>query len=213
MANHFSGNPHESSNESRNRVPGIRSNLTFLLLFGLLLVGYVFKSQTTPPRERSTNDDVSQRQLESNKPDLSEQPFSADHQPANPPAKHGPTNDRVATASNTPDRENQITSPESTSIRDVTLRDQNGRVIYRGDVELLSTLQRIESGKRLSFPNDGSLFQNREGRLPRKGSGYYQEWVHPTPKQSGPGPQRIVTGKNGEIYYTHDHYRTFRRIQ
>jgi filamentous hemagglutinin len=31
----------------------------------------------------------------------------------------------------------------------------------------------------------------------------------PTPGVSGPGPQRIVTGKNGEMYYTPDHYDTF----
>jgi filamentous hemagglutinin len=29
----------------------------------------------------------------------------------------------------------------------------------------------------------------------------------------GPGPQRIVTGKSGEAYYTHDHYDTFRKIR
>ncbi|WP_404995342.1 ribonuclease domain-containing protein [Cupriavidus pauculus] len=26
---------------------------------------------------------------------------------------------------------------------------------------------------------------------------------------SGVGPQRIVTGRNGEVYYTPDHYKTF----
>jgi len=29
---------------------------------------------------------------------------------------------------------------------------------------------------------------------------------------NGAGPQRIVTGNGGEIYYTPDHYQTFIRL-
>lgn len=97
-------------------------------------------------------------------------------------------------------------------IRNVSLRDQDGRVIYRGDVDLEPTLKRIDAGKKLRFPNDGSVFQNRERRLPSQSAGYYREWVVPTPDEDGPGPQRIVTGSAGEIWYTADHYRTFQRI-
>jgi filamentous hemagglutinin len=50
---------------------------------------------------------------------------------------------------------------------------------------------------------------NREGLLPKQGPGYYQEFVHPTPGVSGVGPQRIVRGQGGELYYTPDHYKTF----
>lgn len=39
--------------------------------------------------------------------------------------------------------------------------------------------------------------------------GYYTEYVHPTPGILGPGPQRIVVGQGGEMYYTADHYKTF----
>jgi guanyl-specific ribonuclease Sa len=63
-----------------------------------------------------------------------------------------------------------------------------------------------------SHRNDGAEFQNRERRLPKRPAGYYREWVHPTPGLGGPGPQRIVTGGEGEIYYTPDHYRTFERL-
>jgi guanyl-specific ribonuclease Sa len=52
-------------------------------------------------------------------------------------------------------------------------------------------------------------FVTRQGRLPTKPYGYYTEYVHPTPGESGPGGQRIVTGKGGETYYSPDHYRTF----
>jgi len=34
-----------------------------------------------------------------------------------------------------------------------------------------------------------------------------------TPNMRHAGPQRLVMGAGGEIYYTADHYRTFRRIR
>ncbi|MBL8825348.1 MAG: hypothetical protein JNM18_00085 [Planctomycetaceae bacterium] len=104
-------------------------------------------------------------------------------------------------------------APKKGVFSNVTIRDQDGDVIYQGEIDLTKTLQRIDSGERISrFPNDGSVFQNREGRLPRQPPGYYHEWVHPTPDERGPGPQRVVTGDDGDVWYTHDHYRTFRRV-
>ena len=94
----------------------------------------------------------------------------------------------------------------------LSLRDSSGRTIYRGQIDLAPTLERIAAGRRLRFPNDGTTFQNRENRLPRRPPGYYREWVVPTPKEPGPGPQRVITGDAGEVWYTSDHYRSFRRI-
>lgn len=94
----------------------------------------------------------------------------------------------------------------------LSLRDSSGRTIYRGQIDLTPTMERIAAGRRLRFPNDGTTFQNRENRLPRRPPGYYREWVVPTPKEPGPGPQRVITGDAGEVWYTSDHYRTFRRI-
>jgi ribonuclease T1 len=34
-----------------------------------------------------------------------------------------------------------------------------------------------------------------------------------TPGQKGRGARRIVAGRGGELYYTDDHYRSFRRIR
>ena len=99
-----------------------------------------------------------------------------------------------------------------TLIPKVTVRDQDGKVVFRGDVDVAPTLQRIERGEKLRFSHDGIVFENREQRLPRRGAGYYHEYVHPTPGQDGPGPQRIIKGKGGETFYTHDHYRTFQRL-
>lgn len=110
----------------------------------------------------------------------------------------------------------RATAPEGkkllTKIPNVTVRDQNDKVVFRGTVDVGPTLARIERGEKLRFSHDGIDFQNRERRLPRKPAGYYHEYVHPTKEIGGPGPQRIVTGKEGEIFYTHDHYETFLRL-
>jgi filamentous hemagglutinin len=98
-------------------------------------------------------------------------------------------------------------------VDDIVLRDLEGRVVFRGTIDLTNTIRRIDRGKRLSFPNDGSVFQNRERRLPKKPSGYYREFVHPTDGLSGPGPQRVVVGQESETYYTPDHYQTFHRVR
>jgi guanyl-specific ribonuclease Sa len=93
------------------------------------------------------------------------------------------------------------------------MTDENGRVIYRGDVDLTPTLARIDRGVRLRFSHDGIVFENREKRLPSEASGYYHEFVHPTVGDNGPGGQRVVIGREGEVYYTPDHYHTFRRVR
>ena len=75
--------------------------------------------------------------------------------------------------------------------------------------DLKPTLDRIASGGRFPHRNDGSIFRNTEGLLPRQNTGYYKEFVHPTHGVNGPGPMRIVTGQGGEMWFTPDHYRTF----
>lgn len=78
-----------------------------------------------------------------------------------------------------------------------------------GIVDVQPTLDRIESGGSFPHRNDGSIFQNREGLLPTQPSGYYNEYVVPTPGVTGPGPMRIVTGQKGQFYFTPNHYQTF----
>jgi guanyl-specific ribonuclease Sa len=74
------------------------------------------------------------------------------------------------------------------------------------------TLDRIARGGTFPHRNDGTEFSNFPNRrtgamlLPRRPRGYYTEYVHPTPGVSGPGAQRIIIGKNGEAYFTPDHY-------
>ena len=65
------------------------------------------------------------------------------------------------------------------------------------------------------FPNrrDGAAFGNFEKRLPVEARGYYREYTVRTPGANNRGARRIVAGKGGELYYTDDHYQTFRRIR
>ncbi|MGC3969699.1 MAG: ribonuclease domain-containing protein [Pirellulales bacterium] len=125
---------------------------------------------------------------------------------ASPPIASAP----AATSSRPVARSTAQRQPSLT--RNVVLRDQDGEIIYRGEINLAPSLERISAGRKLRFPNDGSTFQNRESRLPRKPSGYYTEWVVPTPGEGGPGPQRIVVGDDGDVWYTRDHYKSFERI-
>ncbi|MFO0584521.1 MAG: ribonuclease domain-containing protein [Anaeromyxobacter sp.] len=98
-------------------------------------------------------------------------------------------------------------------VRDVEVRDLDGRVAWRGDVDLAPVLARIERGERDPHRDDGTVFQNREGRLPGKPRGYWHEYVVRTPGLRQVGPQRLVLGDGGEAYYTSDHYRSFRRVR
>ncbi|MEU3524780.1 ribonuclease domain-containing protein [Streptomyces sp. NPDC038707] len=72
------------------------------------------------------------------------------------------------------------------------------------------TLKLIGQGGPYPYSQDGSVFQNREGVLPRHTSGYYHEYTVITPGSSTRGARRIVTGeKYREDYYTADHYASF----
>jgi ribonuclease T1 len=81
--------------------------------------------------------------------------------------------------------------------------------------EAVATLELIERGGPFPYDRDGSVFQNRERRLPDRPRGYYREYTVPTPGSPDRGARRIVTG--GEppevYYYTDDHYRSFRRLE
>ena len=136
--------------------------------------------------------------------------------PEAPTAEQSSNDERSATVPASPSASTPppktASSDDALIIRNVTLRNQDREVIYRGDVDLRPTIDRIAAGRELRFPNDGSTFQNREGRLPKNPSGYYREWVVPTPGESGPGPQRVVTGSKREAWYTSDHYGSFRKL-
>jgi ribonuclease T1 len=78
--------------------------------------------------------------------------------------------------------------------------------------EALDTLLLIEEGGPFPYDQDGSTFQNREGILPDQPRGYYREYTVETPGSPDRGARRVVTGRDGERYYTDDHYESFRFI-
>jgi ribonuclease T1 len=79
--------------------------------------------------------------------------------------------------------------------------------------EARETLSCIEAGGPFPYKQDGRVFQNRERRLPQRPRGYYREYTVKTPGARDRGARRIVAGREGEYYYTEDHYRSFRRIR
>jgi ribonuclease T1 len=78
--------------------------------------------------------------------------------------------------------------------------------------EARETLALIRAGGPFPYARDGAVFGNREGLLPKRARGYYHEYTVKTPGARDRGPRRIVAGQGGELFYTDDHYRSFRRI-
>jgi ribonuclease T1 len=78
--------------------------------------------------------------------------------------------------------------------------------------EALATLSLIRDGGPFPYARDGAVFGNREGHLPKRPRGYYREYTVPTPGARDRGGRRVVAGRSGELYYSNDHYRSFRRI-
>jgi ribonuclease T1 len=88
-------------------------------------------------------------------------------------------------------------------------------------LEARETLALIRQGGPFPYRKDGTVFGNREKRLPAQPRGYYTEYTVKTPHSRDRGARRIIAGRgetrdfatSGEYYYTDDHYNTFRRIR
>ncbi|MBL8540407.1 MAG: ribonuclease [Betaproteobacteria bacterium] len=78
--------------------------------------------------------------------------------------------------------------------------------------EARETVALIRADGPFPYRKDGVTFGNRERLLPAAPRGYYREYTVPTPGARDRGARRIVAGRDGELYYSDDHYRTFRRI-
>lgn len=69
------------------------------------------------------------------------------------------------------------------------------------------------------FPHvkDGAVFGNYEKLLPKQKRGYYHEFTVKTKGARNRGARRIVVGgepaTSRDLYYTDDHYASFRRIE
>jgi ribonuclease T1 len=75
------------------------------------------------------------------------------------------------------------------------------------------TLALIKNGGPFPYAKDGTIFGNREARLPKQKRGYYREYTVRTPGARNRGARRIVCGNAAECYYTADHYETFKLIK
>ncbi len=93
-----------------------------------------------------------------------------------------------------------------------------GKTVYTGSMDVNPTINRIRQGTKVNEQNDGGIWTNRQRALPvSNDSQFYREFVHYYPLPNGahvnfPGPQRLIIGKNGVVYYTGDHYSTFTRV-
>jgi ribonuclease T1 len=79
--------------------------------------------------------------------------------------------------------------------------------------EARQTIALIKKGGPYPYKQDGVVFGNVEGLLPRHERGYYREFTVPTPGAGNRGARRIIAGREGELYYSDDHYASFRRVR
>ncbi|GGK56666.1 ribonuclease domain-containing protein [Nocardia camponoti] len=85
------------------------------------------------------------------------------------------------------------------------------------------TLAEIDAGRWPDSANapgtkGGDPWMNRGGDLPAKDASgksiSYQEWdVNPKARNRSRDAERIVTGSDGSVWYTGDHYETFTRMR
>jgi ribonuclease T1 len=78
--------------------------------------------------------------------------------------------------------------------------------------EAHDTIRLIAAGGPFPYRQDGVVFENREKLLPAKATGYYHEYTVVTPGSPDRGARRLIRGGQDELYYTDDHYDSFRRV-
>jgi ribonuclease T1 len=78
--------------------------------------------------------------------------------------------------------------------------------------EAIETLRLIAADGPFPYDQDGGTFGNREGLLPDRASGNYREYTVETPGSSARGARRLVVGDARAVYYTDDHYESFRFV-
>ena len=78
--------------------------------------------------------------------------------------------------------------------------------------EARETILLIRKGGPFPYQRDGVVFGNREKLLPARERGWYREFTVRTPGARDRGARRIVAGRDGTLYYSDDHYRSFKRV-
>jgi ribonuclease T1 len=70
----------------------------------------------------------------------------------------------------------------------------------------------IDRGGPYPYSQDNTVFSNVERLLPARRTGYYREYTVLTPGSATRGTRRLVVGADGDIFYTDDHYQSFRQV-
>jgi ribonuclease T1 len=119
----------------------------------------------------------------------------------------------TATPASKPARPTAPPAPEASGIATPLPGDRLPTIsVARLPKQAQDTLRLIARGGPFPYRQDGGVFENREGRLPRKATGYYREYTVETPGSPDRGARRLIRGNQGEVYYTDDHYSSFRRV-
>jgi guanyl-specific ribonuclease Sa len=91
---------------------------------------------------------------------------------------------------------------------------------------ILKLVEDVYNNKPLPYHEDGSIFKNKEKKLPVQPLGFYKEYTLLTgsaphtvvidgqayqvaPDQSARGSERVIIGGGEKLYYTPDHYAHF----
>ncbi len=106
------------------------------------------------------------------------------------------------------------TSPTDTGVTDEPARYSELPVVYVSELpdEAIDTILLVDRGGPFPFDRDGITFFNREGLLPANPEGWYKEYTVITPGEDDRGARRIVVGQDGAVFYTDDHYESFREV-
>ncbi len=98
-----------------------------------------------------------------------------------------------------------------------------GSTVYTGALNISNTVNRIRmNNDSILTANDGGIYNNNSGALPAA-SAWYEFVVAPSNgtninfsvspyNVSSPGPMRLVMNNVGDVYYTGDHYSTFKPL-
>lgn len=92
--------------------------------------------------------------------------------------------------------------------------DWDGGAIAVGELpaEAVETLELVADSGPYPYRQDDGIFGNRERLLPPRPSGTYREYTVETPGSPDRGARRLVIADGRDVYYTDDHYASFRFV-
>jgi len=134
-----------------------------------------------------------------------------------PASTRTPAREVAVTPTRSPKREASITPARTpshkTTATPASVQSGLPTISYeRLPTQARDTIDLIQRGGPFPYRQDGAVFQNRERLLPGKPSGYYHEYTVETPGSPDRGARRIIAGGEGELYYTDDHYVSFKQV-